>query len=1094
MADNLLVVIPGMGDGFFEEKKKFLRKNIDIIKKTYSGNIDFLIFNYSDNDFSDFPEVKVVKQKGFINEYLFKYLKPDDIKQYDYIIIMLDDISICENFDVDKIIEIYNHNDLDIISPTLTTDSEFSYSFMLQNKIYGDLLRITNFTEYFLYLMKRDSYTKYWNLLDEKSFWGWGIPHCLHIQGIRLGLLNEFNMKHHYISTNYKPGTPDPNQELNYNVEKFGKINSRKNLKFVDYRNNGDLNDINSDFLKININWDENKIYLYSSIDIPEIIISVNNLKNSDILYQKSFNITPNMNYWVSPNQKLVNYNMFSIQVLDAKTDKILYRKFIDRISMIDSVKKEKYYLNGEPQLIDDNSQKISIVTSFYNESPQYIRRMVNNLLVVIPGMGDGFFEEKKKFLRKNIDIIKKTYSGNIDFLIFNYSDNDFSDFPEVKVVKQKGFINEYLFKYLKPDDIKQYDYIIIMLDDISICENFDVNKIIEIYNHNDLDIISPTLTTDSEFSYSFMLQNKIYGDLLRITNYCEYFLYIMKRDSYAKYWNLLDEKSFWGWGLDLSLYLRDLKLGLLNEFNIKHHYKNKNYKPGTPNPYIELNHNNERFGKVKFKKNLKFVDYRNNGDLNDINSDFLKININWDENKIYLYSSIDIPEIIISVNNLKNSDILYQKSFNIGAYINYWMSPSYKLVNYSMFSIQVLDAKTDKILYRKFIDRISMIDSVKKEKYYLNGEPQLIDDNSQKISIVTSFYNESPQYIRRLYENIIETDVNWEWIVTDDFSENSETKDELLSIVERDDRVKFYEQKNKMELFRNPTLGTSGDFIFHIDGDDSFNPIYLRHCLIWFNRFPEVSCIISGGRWVDENNSIKGYFIDNIFDNHKKEMINENYLGRIWRSSIKYEPETIFSDINNVIRKNDRYITLNSKNFGKTLYLPRIYIRYTLRTNSNSQKERTQSEILKIDKSDLEFNNWFLKNVTEFSSFPYFYTGEDYKMDFMPFLSLPWEKTKKTVGVYGFSELPVKRYLLSDLYPEYTFIFNPSEAEFDDLDLCVVNSYNGEFYNLPRVPCYIFMNRHSVGSTLHDMYRERLGVFNFFVSESFYWASPINN
>jgi hypothetical protein len=231
---KLLVTIPGIGDKHFKEKKVFLRKNINIIKKTYSGHVDFLLFNYSNNDFNDFNDFEnfnVIKESGVIGQFIFRNLNPEFLKEYDYIILMLDDIELSDNFNIDEMIKLYNDNNLDILSPSLTKDSKYSHhGFMLEKDIFKGKLRIVNFCEYFLYLMNIKSYNNYFNLFDEKTYWLWGIDMCLYNQGFRMGIINDYKIKHYYISESYKKNLPNPYIEMYDKERKYGKINKMENL------------------------------------------------------------------------------------------------------------------------------------------------------------------------------------------------------------------------------------------------------------------------------------------------------------------------------------------------------------------------------------------------------------------------------------------------------------------------------------------------------------------------------------------------------------------------------------------------------------------------------------------------------------------------------------------------------------------------------------------------------------------------------------------------------------------------------------------------------------------------------------------------
>jgi hypothetical protein len=233
---KLLVTIPGIGDNHFQEKKMFLKKNIDIIKRTFSGEVDFLLFNYSDNDFSNFDyleDIKIAKKSGIIGQFVFNDLKPENVNNYDYIILMIDDVELSDNFNIDEMIKIYNNNSLDILSPSLTKDSKFSHNgFMLENDLFVGYLRIVNFCEYFFYIMNIDVYNRYWTLFDDKTYWTWGIDLCLDIQGFKMGIINDYKVKHYY-SDSYNKNLPDPYTEMYYKNTKFGRINEMINFKKV---------------------------------------------------------------------------------------------------------------------------------------------------------------------------------------------------------------------------------------------------------------------------------------------------------------------------------------------------------------------------------------------------------------------------------------------------------------------------------------------------------------------------------------------------------------------------------------------------------------------------------------------------------------------------------------------------------------------------------------------------------------------------------------------------------------------------------------------------------------------------------------------
>jgi hypothetical protein len=230
------------------------------------------------------------------------------------------------------------------------------------------------------------------------------------------------------------------------------------------------------------------------------------------------------------------------------------------------------------------------------------------NLLITIPGIGGDNFDLKQNILKDNIDKISKTFGGKVDVLIFNYSFDDFEAyFNDFDIIKKSGIVGEYLYKYVNPNKI-EYDFYLIMLDDIILSENFNTDYFVDLYNKYNLDIITPSLTKDSKFSHKFMLENDEFKGKLRIVNFCECFFYLMNRESYIKYHKILDEKTYWLWGIDLCLDKLGFKMGLHNDYKIKHLYKGVSYSNNLPNPYVEMKDKESKYGKISDKINIKIV------------------------------------------------------------------------------------------------------------------------------------------------------------------------------------------------------------------------------------------------------------------------------------------------------------------------------------------------------------------------------------------------------------------------------------------------------------------------------------------------------
>jgi len=300
------------------------------------------------------------------------------------------------------------------------------------------------------------------------------------------------------------------------------------------------------------------------------------------------------------------------------------------------------------------------------------------------------------------------------------------------------------------------------------------------------------------------------------------------------------------------------------------------------------------------------------------------------------------------------------------------------------------------------------------------------------KFSIVTSFCGEPVSYINRLYESIRGQAVNWEWIVTEDFSGNKETKEALINLSNRDIRVRYVEQKKKRELYLDPSTYSEGNYIFHIDADDIVHPNYLLHCLYWFNRFPQVGCILSGGYFYFEEGKRFSRYVIHTEDNLDK---LQSYVGRVWRSEHKFEWDYIFSNTDDIIRMNDMFIVRSIECRSDVLCLPRHYIKYSIRENSNSSKKRSPSEIERIEKCYFEFHKWYSENSRESYRDPFFYDIEDYLLGF---LGIEWEDIGSHIQYLGKKPKAHQRRKIRELYREYDISFGnlPGGVKIPDIQI----------------------------------------------------------
>ena len=224
---------------------------------------------------------------------------------------------------------------------------------------------------------------------------------------------------------------------------------------------------------------------------------------------------------------------------------------------------------------------------------------MNGRLLVAVCGVGDPEFDAKLPACINNINIIRKTapreYKNKIDFIFFAYDDRltDQLNGSDCKIVRETGFVGEFIYKHLQQHMVEDYDRIILMLDDIEIQPDFNLNRIMCMQDKFNFDIMSPLLTTNSEINHDHMVtRNNLDKESVIHTDFIEFFMYIMKPDSssYATWLSCFDQQTKAMWGLDMIMStVFGLKLGLANSMTIKHMFKGGSKSVGGREEMIRL-------------------------------------------------------------------------------------------------------------------------------------------------------------------------------------------------------------------------------------------------------------------------------------------------------------------------------------------------------------------------------------------------------------------------------------------------------------------------------------------------------------------------
>jgi len=226
------------------------------------------------------------------------------------------------------------------------------------------------------------------------------------------------------------------------------------------------------------------------------------------------------------------------------------------------------------------------------------------------------------------------------------------------------------------------------------------------------------------------------------------------------------------------------------------------------------------------------------------------------------------------------------------------------------------------------------------------------------KFSLSTSFYN-TKEYVHDIYNSLLsQTYKNWEWIVTDDFSDDS-SMEILLEISKNDNRVKYIKQSFKQELYWNPHKFSSIDshFIMMVDSDDIIYPKTLEIYKHFFLKYPDIFTIVSGGTKIKpQNKQWLGYYFSDVrwlnSSDERTIIKGQRYLiNRCWRHipypTLNFNPDNKYN-----LRLNDFNILLILEEIGKIFSINRNLSDITERSNSLSMSKELSFNNIIVNKT----------------------------------------------------------------------------------------------------------------------------------------------
>lgn len=211
---------------------------------------------------------------------------------------------------------------------------------------------------------------------------------------------------------------------------------------------------------------------------------------------------------------------------------------------------------------------------------------MSPTLHVFLSGFGAPHVEEKLRILKSNRSIIESSVKwSSIHYTICCYDDTNFEELEKdscITIIRSKGIVGQFLKRYLVPETTStQYDYLLLLLDDVELQPNVSFAKMIDYLNYFQLDVLSPSMTRSSKHQFTYMLTDPSYDrPMLKITSVLEYFCYFTTPRWYASYYETIEpDQNPWMWGLDMILYRQfKYRIGILNHMTMRHWYKNESY------------------------------------------------------------------------------------------------------------------------------------------------------------------------------------------------------------------------------------------------------------------------------------------------------------------------------------------------------------------------------------------------------------------------------------------------------------------------------------------------------------------------------------
>ena len=190
-----------------------------------------------------------------------------------------------------------------------------------------------------------------------------------------------------------------------------------------------------------------------------------------------------------------------------------------------------------------------------------------------LAAIGHRGLEVKLNILAKNLNYIYSHLNTNFDIVVNCYNSED----VVYNFVQQFTFLNKKMF-HNKPGvltelfltnphnaSLKNYDYILFMLDDVEIQE-LHLQDMINVKEKYKIDMLSPKVINST---HSFM--NSYASHVLTLNNALEVYCLLLKYKDFKRFLSIHTVENKWMWGVDFLFGYFNINTGVYNRSSVKH-------------------------------------------------------------------------------------------------------------------------------------------------------------------------------------------------------------------------------------------------------------------------------------------------------------------------------------------------------------------------------------------------------------------------------------------------------------------------------------------------------------------------------------------